>query len=1438
MLYRWFIQTEGKEMQAQKLKQIMKRAMVLVLAAVSLFSAVFCAVPMTSAAQAASGTGLSCNVKFSQPAICCDVGDQIDLTQCGVQFSATSVMTASGITWSYEGKTVKSFTPSAKGVYSLKATSGGKTMTVYVVVKKAEESEYVLYRNNFDETPGDYRIVEQSNGSKIYASGGNLVLDASSEAGAYTRVLLPSYLDAFGDAIIEAGVEFDAAVDQTKWGSVMFRVQNGNYPYYHTLLRHNMTLSNAAGILKRNVKNDWDFLSESSFAYWNTEGSNICRVTLNGTESTLNLNGYDVVSYNNMEYANGAFGFQARGVRMLVDYIQITLDGNASKTTASDVSFAKPAIRADIGDTLDLTKCDVQLAVNTIYTKGNTITWKLDGKTITSFTPTKAGVTELTATSGKTTKKIYVVTRNLTDGEYVLYRNDFNSAPSDFRVIESTKSSAYYDGAGHYVLDASSSNTSYSRVLLPSFLDEFGDFKLEASIKDTNANTAKNWGSLMGRVQNGNYPYMQMCVRSNALQDSGVEFSQRNESNTWSVKVGTRSGYKQGNTYNTYSLVMLSHQAWGYINGVKTFHYRKNLYVTGAMGLQAKGMKLTVDYVKVTLGDNAAWEDTSMITAVAANRPAIGCNAGQTVLLTECDVQFTYGAAPIDGSQITWKKDGQVITEYSDTSEGMHTLTATHNGITRNIYIMAKHTEIDIYRIFKNDFTYSVDGWHVVEHSNGGQFYHDSANGYFVLDASGNKNSYVRVLLPSYLDEFSDAAIQVSYALTQPTDINKWASVMYRVQNRDYPYNHALIRYNPTVSSGVELAQRDPSNEWEVFNRTTTANYTPGTWNEVIVATYAKSTDVSVNNQYLMSYHDTPYANGSWGLQVRGAKMTVDWVRIYFTKNKRLQDLYVVSGKYADVNDVSSGISAAPAIITDVKTKAEFDDILNGAPAIAILNYKIVDGVARVVFNDGSVSPKEAVEKLASQVIPAFRVNDAAAADSLASFLIGQNMKDAYVVSAKPALVNRAYQKWKYVRGVVDYSARSGFDPEDLRYEALANGAKVLLLAENTSKETVTAIQDSYSCVWLKAGSSNTASVTAINKGPYGIVSADRAVTEFCYKCYYPMNTMVRRPNVIGHRGNPSTSQENTIAGASAAYSYGATAVENDIYLVADGVLMIMHDTTIDRTTNGSGSVTSYTSAQLKQFVVNNKSGVATQRIPSLEEYFKLIKGDKSKRLVVEYKQESVALVQPLKALIEKYDIMDQIVIIDFDKKNQNIRALREALPGIPVGWLNNVVGDESNPIASVQNVLERLQTDLVGFNPKFTGWGENAVREFIYRGVNIWPWTVNDQATFDKLMIAGVGGITTNYSQWASGYIENLYVDAGGQVITETYNGILTKVNNTAEFVLIEDTIGGVTYSNGTVKIPANSNGGHASYFFRYKATTPTGYTYYVVSNVVTVKG
>jgi hypothetical protein len=155
-----------------------------------------------------------------------------------------------------------------------------------------------------------------------------------------------------------------------------------------------------------------------------------------------------------------------------------------------------------------LTACDVQFTADSIYTKAGSIVWKLDGQQITSFTPESAGVTKLTATSGGITRNIYVVTRNLSDGEFVLYRNDFDTAPTDFRVVQQTGATAYHDGDGHYVIDASSSNTAYGRVLLPAFLDDFGDFTFEARYKDDKQNTTRNWASVMARVQNGDYPYM------------------------------------------------------------------------------------------------------------------------------------------------------------------------------------------------------------------------------------------------------------------------------------------------------------------------------------------------------------------------------------------------------------------------------------------------------------------------------------------------------------------------------------------------------------------------------------------------------------------------------------------------------------------------------------------------------------------------------------------------------------------------------------------------------------------------------------------------------------------------------------------------------------------------------------------------------------------
>lgn len=1405
------------------------------LAFLFVFTAASGAFPADTSVNAAN---VYCNVKFSKPAIGCNVGDVVSLSKCGVQFSASSTMTTSGITWTYNGKTVSSFTPSARGVYALTAKSGSNSKTVYVVAKEAFETEYVLYRNDFDTAPADFRVAENTYGSNgnINAGGGTYSINASGSGSTYVRILLPQFLDAFGDATFRVSMKNVSAVNDTKWASIMYRVQNGNYPYYQGCLRYNATASNGVEISQKNSNDEWEVYTESAFDRARKNDYNLYEITAKGTHSVFSINGFEIAEYSNTAYSNGAFGIQTRGTNLVIDYVEVALDGNDTATASCDVSFAKPAIRADMGDTINLSACDVQFTANAIYTKGNAITWKKGGSVITSYTPTKAGVELLTATSGNVTKNVYVVTRNLTDGEYVLYRNDFDTAPTDYRVIQNTNASIKHDGAGHYVIDASSSDTAYARVLLPSFLDEFGDFKLEASYKDTTASSERNWASLMAHVQNSNYPYIQFCARYNPAVSSGVEIADRTSGDVWSVRASSTFADKVSGAYNVYALEAQNNNVSGYINGKKVVSANEHQYVTGAMGIQAKGVKLVVDYVKVTLGNTTAKADTSVSCVVSNARPAIGCNAGQTILLSECDVQFTYGSYPVDGSQITWKKDGKVITEFSATSVGTHQLTATNGHTTMTVYVVAKRTTEKEYVLYSNDFTTGPNDYRVPERTNGASVY--PIDGTFVLNGSASADAYAKILLPFFLDQFGDIRLEASIKLTNPTDSSKWGSIIYRSQDDVQPYMQCCYRYNTNVSNGVEIAQRTPTGSWNILQKGATTAHSSGGYNVIVVETNNLTTKFSMNGTTVLTATNTPYYNGAWGFQVRGVTMTIDYIRVGFESNNTKVSLYTVPGGYVDVRDPETSIRVAPALVTDVKTMADFNNILNSCPAVAIMNFDVVGGVAKVVFSDGAVTPDEALDKLGSKVIPAFRINDNTDADRLASFLMGRDQRDAYAVSSNLSVLKRAYNNWMYIRGVADYSALTSFDAESIRYDAQENTARVLILSENASKADITQLQDSYTCVWLVISGGKTASVAAINKGPYGLITPDRATTEYCYKAYYGTNTVIRRPNVIGHRGNPSQAPENTIYGTNVAYKNGANMVENDVYLTADNVVYVMHDAEIARTTNGTGSVLQMTSAQLSKYKVDYFSNVPAQAIPTLEDYFKEIKGKEHQKLVIEMKHpETDALAKAVADLIKKYDIIDQVVVISFIQPN--LVNMRKQIPGIAIGWLNWLEFDETNPVYSTYVALEEVQKYNCVCNPGFSSttprWGEPIIRDLAYRGVTLWPWTINTTAQFDQLWLGGIGGITTDYSQFVSNYIESIHWNSGSRVISSTYQSVLTDITNSCEVVIIEDTLG-IKCSAGNITVPSGKNG-RASFYYRYKSTTATGASYYTVTEIRTIE-
>ena len=81
----------------------------------------------------------------------------------------------------------------------------------------------------------------------------------------------------------------------------------------------------------------------------------------------------------------------------------------------------------------------------------------------------------------------------------------------------------------------------------------------------------------------------------------------------------------------------------------------------------------------------------------------------------------------------------------------------------------------------------------------------------------------------------------------------------------------------------------------------------------------------------------------------------------------------------------------------------------------------------------------------------------------------------------------------------------------------------------------------------------------------------------------FPANTMTRTPFVVGHRGIPDQAPENTIESSQLAVEKGADIVELDIYVTKDKELVVIHDGTLDRTTNGTGNVQNMTLEEIRQ---------------------------------------------------------------------------------------------------------------------------------------------------------------------------------------------------------------------------------------------------------------
>jgi glycerophosphoryl diester phosphodiesterase len=240
------------------------------------------------------------------------------------------------------------------------------------------------------------------------------------------------------------------------------------------------------------------------------------------------------------------------------------------------------------------------------------------------------------------------------------------------------------------------------------------------------------------------------------------------------------------------------------------------------------------------------------------------------------------------------------------------------------------------------------------------------------------------------------------------------------------------------------------------------------------------------------------------------------------------------------------------------------------------------------------------------------------------------------------------------------------------------------------------------------------------------------------------------RPLLIAHRGGSALAPENTMFAFHAAVNrWSADMIELDVRASADGRCVVIHDPTVDRTTNGTGDVAAFSLAQLRELDAGfhfTRDGGRTYplrgqgiTIPTIEELLEQL-GDA--RITVEVK--TAAAQRPLFDAIRRFGAEDRVIAAGerrafrtlFGEWTGCVSACREdALPyyvlhRLGVGFLGRVPAD-------VVQIPERFGGQQA-VSPKL-------IRELHAKGVQVHVWTVNEVADMHRLLDWGVDGLVTD---------------------------------------------------------------------------------------------
>lgn len=232
------------------------------------------------------------------------------------------------------------------------------------------------------------------------------------------------------------------------------------------------------------------------------------------------------------------------------------------------------------------------------------------------------------------------------------------------------------------------------------------------------------------------------------------------------------------------------------------------------------------------------------------------------------------------------------------------------------------------------------------------------------------------------------------------------------------------------------------------------------------------------------------------------------------------------------------------------------------------------------------------------------------------------------------------------------------------------------------------------------------------------------------------LSGMAQTDNIlrIGHRGAMGHLAENTLPSIKKAVEMRCDMIEIDVYKIKSGEVMVFHDTTLERITNGKGAIEDYTFEELRKIKVAGE-----YQIPTLQEVIETI--DRNAVLNIELKGKNTALAsyKIVQDYLSKGWKSEDFIVSSFRWEELEIMSKQEKPLAIAV-----LTAEDPTKKA----IAFALEINAFAINPYYKWMWADSVKAIQEAGLKVYPWTTNNPSDIQRLKDLKVDGIITDFPE------------------------------------------------------------------------------------------